>query len=244
MEKQHFNPIIETIVSIRQLAIASSENWTAIKTAGSTIEKKINEASVLIKQNASNNSLSKWETHINNYKKNLSHLKMIMNAAISKIKEKKANNISEDWEHYHQYSKEIIYSFKKLKALGKEVLPENTYMIWDSLWLEINDNHIRIQNEADACSIQLKMIEEYTPKEIDELSDTILKHIPIKYSKEEANLYTSEYMNAYEAIKKEATQKKNVWDRFLDILAGGTSQTPAQKVMMQRWVDGEKGELH
>jgi hypothetical protein len=169
---------------------------------------------------------------------------MIMSAAIAKIKEKKANNISEDWEYYHQYEKEITSSLKKLKALGKNILPENTYVTWDSLWLEINDHHIRIQNEAAACSIQLKMIEEYTLKEIDELSDTILKHIPIKYSKEEANLYTNEYMEAYDAIKKEAAQKKNVWDRFLDILAGGTSQTPAQKVMMQRWVEGEKGELH
>ena len=167
-----------------------------------------------------------------------------MNSAIDKIKSKSSTGISEGWEKHQHFSESVASNLTSLEAIGKLPLPENEVKHWESLWSEIHHCHNRIQNEANACGIQLKMIEIYSPDHVDELTDTILKNIPVKYSKEEAHQYTDEYMKAYEAIKKEVTQKKNLWDRFLDILAGGVEQTPAQRVMMQRWVDGEKGELH
>jgi hypothetical protein len=46
-------------------------------------------------------------------------------------------------------------------------------------------------------------------------------------------------------FQEEANKKDNLWDRFLNLLAGNLSfkQTPQERVMMMRWVNGEKGEL-
>ena len=44
-------------------------------------------------------------------------------------------------------------------------------------------------------------------------------------------------------FKKEFKEEKNLWDRFLDILAGGTHQSPSERVMLERWIEGEKGDL-
>ncbi len=88
------------------------------------------------------------------------------------------------------------------------------------------------------------MIEEYKPNQVDDMTDAILKYIPLNYSITEADKYEKEYLQAYQELKKEVSQKKYLWDKFLDILAGGTQQTPAQRVMMQRWVNGEKGDIH
>ena len=139
---------------------------------------------------------------------------------------------------------ENFQELEKLKVIGGKVLPENKTLNWENLWSNIADESDNIKNEVKACELQLKLIESYNPKEIDELTDTILKHIPVKFSKKEANQYTKEYIKAYEDLKTEASQKKNLWDKFLDILAGGSQQTPAQRVMMQRWVNGEKNDLH
>ena len=45
--------------------------------------------------------------------------------------------------------------------------------------------------------------------------------------------------------EEEANKKDNLWDRFLNLLAGNIpfKQTPQERVMMMRWVNGEKGEL-
>lgn len=46
-------------------------------------------------------------------------------------------------------------------------------------------------------------------------------------------------------MEEEANKKDNLWDRFLNVLAGGMpfKQSPAERVMMRRWLEGEKGEL-
>ncbi|MBK9194867.1 MAG: hypothetical protein IPO17_07710 [Flavobacteriales bacterium] len=46
-------------------------------------------------------------------------------------------------------------------------------------------------------------------------------------------------------IKEDSAKKSNLWDRFLNILAGMVpfEESPAERVMMQRWIDGEKGAL-
>ncbi|WP_271766636.1 hypothetical protein [Aquimarina algiphila] len=244
MDNKSFNPVIEAVVSIRQLAVSTSENWTAMRKIGASLQNNLYEASKIVENYGSETTKDKWKLEAKAYTENLNQLKSIMESAISKIKEKSTQALSENWNHHHQYSTAIKQSLNELQCIGRISLPENKISIWSDIWSQISDCYKRIENEAQACSIQLKMIEAYTPKEVDVLSNTILNYIPFKYSKEEAHKYTDEYMKAYEDIKKEASKKKNLWDRFLDILAGGMQQTPAQRVMMQRWVNAEKGDLH
>lgn len=244
MQEQNFNPVIEAVVSIRHLAISLTENWTIMKKSGTSIQNNLEQASNLVNDYAKTSTKENWQLKLSEYHENLDFLKQILNTAIEKIKAKNASGLFEEWEKRHEYGKTVSTKLRDLEAIGSAVMPENTKESWTLLWEAIHDSHDKIQNEAEACSMQLKMIEVYRPNEIDELTDTILKNIPIKYTKAEAHKYADEYMKAYEAIKAEALQKKNLWDKFLDILAGGIQQTPAQRVMMQRWVDGEKGELH
>jgi hypothetical protein len=46
-------------------------------------------------------------------------------------------------------------------------------------------------------------------------------------------------------IKEDASKKANLWDRVLNIIAGAIpfEESPAERVMMQRWINGEKGAL-
>ena len=244
MEEQNFNPAIEAVVSIRHFAMAASNNWNSIKSLGSRLKSDIETIAIMIDKYGSNGTKQKWKAEHENYEKELRHLQEIMSHTISKIKGKSAGNLSEEWNKYPNHVKKIEQSYKLLKSMGDESLPGNERENWGKLWNNLWDTHQKIKNEAEASSLQLKLIEDHAPEEINDLTHTILKHIPFKYSIEEAHQYTDEYMKAYKEIKKEASAKKGLWDRFLDLLAGGIEQTPAQRVMMQRWVHGEKGDLH
>jgi len=85
--------------------------------------------------------------------------------------------------------------------------------------------------------------QKYTLQEIDEISNNILAHLPPDYSIEEIKEYEKDYLIALDEVKKEFSQKKNLWDEFLDILAGGTHQSAAERVMLSKWIEGEKGTL-
>ncbi|MEO1009682.1 MAG: hypothetical protein AAFX53_00155 [Bacteroidota bacterium] len=240
MNEHEFNPVIQAVVSIRHLAKATSENWSSMKTLGSELSTDLEKATSQITNFASEDTRKEWLEKMNDYSETIQKLKQIMAEAISKIREKKAGNIADDWNHYPKYVEHVEELYEQMKSLGLKAMPENETASWEDLWRRIDEKHEAIKNEAYACSMQLQMIQNHDPKEVDQLNDSILKHIPLVYTNQEAQRYTEEYMRAYEQLKKEASQKKTLWDKFLDILAGGTQQTPAQRVMMQRWVDGEK----
>jgi hypothetical protein len=69
--------------------------------------------------------------------------------------------------------------------------------------------------------------------------------MPQSYHIEDAIQYKKEYLTALAQMQEEADKKDNLWDRFLNLLAGNIpfKQTPQERVMMMRWVNGEKGEL-
>lgn len=88
-------------------------------------------------------------------------------------------------------------------------------------------------------------MEEFNNTEVDLLTNEIVKHIPESFNLLEADKYKKEYLQAIKDIEQEGNAKDNLWDRFLNVLAGNIpfKQTPEERVMMSRWLDGEKGEL-
>ncbi|CAL2104585.1 conserved protein of unknown function [Tenacibaculum sp. 190130A14a] len=241
MDKNN-NPVIKAVVSIRHLALGLSTNWSNMKSIGNNFEKEMNIVSSIVEEFTDAKTKNQWESEKNKYQYNLSELKRILSNTINKIKDKNSENLSSDWNSYQGFSNDMTLTLSNMQTIGENIASEDIKHKWTQHWSLLNEAHKQLKNEAEACCLQLRMIEEYSPEEVSNLTDTILKHIPVKYSIEEAEKYSKEYMEAYEAIKNEASQKKNLWDKFLDILAGGVEQTPAQRVMMRRWVNGEKGD--
>ena len=238
-----FNPKLQAVVSIRNLAHGISNEWNQLKQIGNEIDDLIDNAEEVISSLHKADVMGKWELEKDRYARNVTSLRGIMTKVRDKIRTKDAVLLSETWDDHKQYSSKLENNLEALNRLGQDYLPQDRLSGWKNIWDNVFSQFIVIQDVVDGCSLQLQMIENYAPEEVDELTDTILKHIPSKYSLEEAAQYEKEYMEAYEELKKEASQKKNLWDRFLDILAGGKQQTPAQRVMLQRWVNGEKGDL-
>ena len=87
------------------------------------------------------------------------------------------------------------------------------------------------------------MIERYTPDELNSITKIIVDQIPADFTYDDAVGYQKDYYKALVNFKKEFKEEKNLWDKFLDILAGGTHQLPSERVMMERWVEGEKEDL-
>jgi hypothetical protein len=86
----------------------------------------------------------------------------------------------------------------------------------------------------------LQLIERYTPEELNAITQIIVNHIPLNFTYDEAVEYENDYYKALIDFKKEFQGEKNLWDKFLDILAGGTHQSPSERVMLERWIEGEK----
>ncbi|MET2985200.1 hypothetical protein [Aureibaculum conchae] len=237
-----FNPKLQAVISIRNLVKGISSEWIQLTKAGAEVDSLVDNTLEIISTVNNEELANKWELELDRYSRNVNSLQGIMSKVRNKIKAKDPSALTEIWNDHKQYATALQNNLNTLYNLGIKFLPETKISEWNTVWDDIFSQFNGVRDVAGGCSLQLEMIENYAPDEIDELTDTILKHIPTKYSSEEAAQYEKEYVEAYEQLKKEASQKKNLWDKFLDILAGGNQQTPAQMVMMQRWVNGEKGD--
>jgi len=65
---------------------------------------------------------------------------------------------------------------------------------------------------------------------LNKITQIIVDQIPLDFTYEEAVEYQKDYYKALVNFKKEFKEEKNLWDTFLDILAGGTHQTPSERL--------------
>ncbi len=242
MEKQ--NQKLKAVVSIRNLVVGIDTDWKELKSLGSEIDDLLNKTNDLFLESTKIAIHENWLKERELVSKEVLALRTIMSKSIEKINLKDTSDLSKTWSNYVSHSNAVLNSLQRQSELGDLHLSEQSVRSeWKELWDKVFNKMLAIQKIAEGSTLQLEMIEEFSPTEMDELTDTILKHMPRNYTMQEAEQYEKEYMEAYDQLKKQAKQKKNLWDRFLDLLAGGQQQTPAEMVMMQRWVNGEKGEL-
>jgi len=235
---------LKAVVSIRNLVIGIDTEWKELRSLAQDIDSLLEQASELFLNNAAQEQHESWLVEQGKISKEKVSFKEIMNESIKRINKRNSTNLAAFWSSYEPHSNALIESLHNQSERGKVFLKASPiFPKWESLWDEIFSKMIALQEIAKGSVLQLAMMEEFAPKEMDELTDTILKHMPRNYSMEEALQYEKEYMEAYDQLKIQASQKKNLWDRFLDVLAGGQQQSPAEMLMMQRWVNGEKGDL-
>lgn len=235
------NQKLQAVVSIRNLVVGLDTEWKELKNLGSEIDTLIEKADDIFLNNTKVGIHTSWIREINVVKKEVASLKELLNNSIAKINNKDSTGIADAWSAYEKHYNSIFEALQTQSELGRAHLNKQKYATeWEDLWNRVFSKMIAIQQIAEGSALRLAMIEEFSPGEMDELTDTILNNMPKKYTMEEALQYEKEYMEAYDELKKQSSQKKNLWDRFLDLLAGGKSQSPAEMVMMQRWINGEK----
>ncbi|MCL1668196.1 hypothetical protein M2T82_09010 [Elizabethkingia ursingii] len=143
------------------------------------------------------------------------------------------------WQQNQYFIEKITIDYKHIETLGFQILPKEEKLYW-------RINICDIQNEfftliialINICMGELKYIEEQTPARISNTTANIMHNIPVNYTLEQAKKYEKEYLKALLIYKTEFNKKRNLWDRLLDILAGGTHQSPKEHVMLDRWING------
>ncbi len=238
-----FNPKLKAVVTIRNLASGIANDWNDLTAHSKEIDRLVQNAFKIISKTSDKELEKIWISGLNNYLKNITSLSKILHTVKEKINLRQALDVQKTWDEYHRFVDELQGTLSSLQQSDVSTLPSGEAQKLSDLWKEINLKLDAILGIADACSVQLGLIEALAPEEVDDITHTILKHMPKSYNISQAEQYEKEYMEAYESLKAESSKKKNLWDKFLDALAGGVQQSPAERVMMQRWVSGEKGDL-
>lgn len=238
MEKQ-FNPVIKAVQSLRKLSLDIKTTNKEIQTSDDEIRRKIEDCGKLITTTNDSMVINLWIREKAKLVENSNALLKVLEKIEEKFKEKDASSLVGIWETHEEYKNLVLDNFVTLERMGNTIFMDANLEKWEGIWKDIKTSLNKILSISETYHLKLKMMETLEPDEIDTLTEDILNHIPWNYSDEDAYQYEQEYLVAYGEIKELQSKKKNLWDKILHVLAGGIEETPAHRVQMRRWMDGE-----
>lgn len=239
------NKNLETLIKLRHLSEGLNSNWEALNTAKVKVAHLLDEANNIVKMFGSDLGKSKFQEDVNLIASLRDKIESQLAYFKNKIDSQSSNDSSEIYKDFLSNTESISSIFTKIGKYPDDYFSGMNSADWFGVWAVIQSNIYTVQGIGHSAFVQLQMFENFSKQEIDDLTKEIIKYIPKSYHIEDAIQYKQEYMTALAQMEEEANKKDNLWDRFLNLLAGNIpfKQTPQERVMMMRWVNGEKGEL-
>lgn len=244
MKSESHQSELRALQSIRNFKNALEMHYAQMLQIEKNMVTLNRNAWAIIEAHSSKEAQKNWENNLKKIDESLYELNQTLNAIKEKVQVKDRTDTLVLWSKFDSSLNNLNASTKLSEKIGFEILPTEEHTHWQKDICIFEETILPlITSHAEACKIELKMIEKYTPKQLDKITQIIFEHIPENFTYEEAHKYEKEYLIAFEDLKKEFNGEKNFWDKFLDILAGGTHQPPSERVMLERWIEGEKNEL-
>ena len=241
--KSH-NPGLRALLAIKNFNATLENDYGKLLQIENDLAELNNKGLLMIESKSSPEAIAQWKQSLDK----LNNAVKAINEALSTAKEKIEQNIKDGfpelWGQLAVHLSALRSNSTDLISTGLLLQPEADYPQWEK---EFSKHEIAlvqsIISHVESCRVLLQMIERYTPDELNAITKIIVDEIPLDFTYEEAVEYQNDYYKALVNFKKEFKEEKNLWDKFLDILAGGTHQPPSERVMMERWLDGDKGDL-
>ena len=239
------NKNLETLIKLRHLSEGLNSNWEALNTAKVKVAHLLDEANNIVKMFGSDLGKSKFQEDVNLIASLRDKIESQLAYFKNKIESQSSSDSSVIYKDFLSNTESISSIFTKIGKYPDDYFSGMNSADWFGVWAVIQSNIYTVQGIGHSAFVQLQMFENFSKQEIDDLTKEIIKYIPKSYHIEDAIQYKQEYMTALAQMEEEANKKDNLWDRFLNLLAGNIpfKQTPQERVMMMRWVNGEKGEL-
>lgn len=238
------NPGLRALLSIKNFGAILIQDYSQLLLIEKEVDEVHKRGMLIVEQQADIEGSDKFRVMAAAVTEAIAGIKNLLNTAKENIEKKETTGIAELWQQLSVDVKQLKLGVKNLISTGYKVLPETQFIKWDSAFVHVEEPLVQsLVDHVDSCRVLLQMIEKYSPDELNKITKLIVDEIPSNFTYEEAVLYQKDYYKALVNFKKEFKEEKNLWDKFLDILADGTHQTPSERVMLERWIEGEKGDL-
>jgi hypothetical protein len=241
--KSH-NPGLRALLAIKNLTATLEKDYTELLHIESELEQLNKTGLLIIESNSLAKDTTRWTLVLQEVNKAITGINDTLTLAKEKIEKTDKEGYPELWKQLSVHLTALKDHSESAVNTGLALLPETVHPQWTKEFTDPKKVLVQsIVTHVESCRVLLQMIERYTPEELNTITKIIADQIPPDFTYEEAVDYANDYYKALVNFKNEFKEKKNLWDKFLDILAGGTHQSPSEGVMMERWLNGEKGEL-
>lgn len=243
-ESSSHNPGLRALLSIKNFSATLLKDYEHLLQIEKDLEQLNKTGLLIIEAHTEPVAGESWKLTAAEINTAVAEIKDTLNTVKENIERKETTDFAALWQQLGLQVKRLREAAKNSISTGYKLLPETQFIKWENEFEHVEKPLVQsLVDHVDSCRILLQMIERYSPDELNKITKIIVDQIPADFTYEEAVVYQKDYYKALVNFKKEFKEEKNLWDRFLDILAGGTHQSPSERVMLERWIEGEKGDL-
>lgn len=236
-----YNPQLRTLMSIRDFGTGLESYKTKVNDATQKLIKTY-ENGVLILENEGDKDYKKeWDEYLNEVQVHSNHLNQYLNIAKEKSEEDKNYPFKELWKEFEERLKLLKESSQKFENVGAKALPADKKEKWGNEF-EIFESDIEpeIKRNAKAVKLVLQFMVRYSPEELNKISKIIAETTPEGADLKDEKDYEAQFLKYLKHFQKEFEAKDNLFDTIMEILAGGVHPSPSERVMLDKWLDGEE----
>lgn len=238
-----YNPGLKALLSIKKNTVTLEKAYIDLLQIESELDRLNKKGLLIIEANASPEDTIRWKSILQEVNKAVTGINEVLASAIEKAKQKEKDVNLDPWQQLNLHITALKAYSKNSSSSGTAMLPEAFHPEWEMEYVHPETTLLEsLVEKVESSRVLLQVIERYTPDELNSLTKIIVDHVPSDFTYEEAVEYQKDYYKALHNFKNEFKKEKNLWDKFLDILAGGTHQLPSEGAMMERWLDGEEAE--
>lgn len=238
------NPGLRALLSIKKISATLEKEYSDLMQVERQLDESFKDGLLIIEANTLPDETARWKAVIREVNKAVSGIHDTLIMAKDKVEQKEKNGYPDLWKELAAHLTVLQENAKDAANSGFKLLPEAIHPLWEREFVKLEtpllESYIM---HVDSYRVLMQMIVRYTPDELNAITRMIADHVPEDFTYEEALDYQNDYFKALVNFKNEFKKEKNLWDKFLDILAGGTHQSPSEGVMMERWLNGEEPDL-
>jgi len=239
-----YNSGIIALLSIRNFSQVLETDYVQMIKIEKELAQRNHHALSVIEIHAPAELQEKWTDILTAVNAEVVALNTVLHAAGERVSKETVSDSGDLWKQFDIHLEALKKESTRLKDFGVQILPVTEHLQWNNeIFNEESSPLTMVVSHAELCRLKLQMLEKYSPEELTSINKMILDHIPDDFNFEEAYNYQKKYLEALVDFTNELKSEKNLWDKFLDVLAGGTHQPPSEHVMMKKWLEGEKGDL-
>jgi len=235
-----FDPQLRTLMSIRHFH-EDLENYisrveSATREMNSVYEKGIS----MLKQSATKENNKQWEEAINEIRVDANQLNQVLVIARDRTKNREAFDFPTQWKDFENRLKDLKNSARNFENMGAKQLDGESKKRWES---DICIFESRIEPEilknTHAANLILEFMFKYDAERLERIMEIIDRNVPENTAGMDPKDLEAGYLKAMREFQREF-KPQNLWDVFLEILAGGVHPSPSERVMLEKWADGEQ----
>lgn len=246
--KNSSNQQFASIIKLRHLSNAVRNNWVMLEQTRSSVDRLLEDAGAIMLETGTPLGKTTFEGDRFQLKEAIHQVQqqLVIFAQFIETGSMPEQDLQNAWSVFNDAIRSAEKFFVYIsKYPGHYFVDSDALETWEEIWSVIRSNIYVVQGLGEAAYIKVVMMQKLRVDEIDSLLKSIAAHIPGSFNMLDADQYRMEYLQAMKEIEEESNKKDNLWDRFLNLLAGSIpfKQTPEERVMMRRWLEGERGEL-